>query len=129
MTRKNQTQYAYLRHLLLFYAYFVIVACINLRSMLKHDSKGYELVFSIWDAIACGILLACSLKRPRNPELKYASNRVISHDTIASLWSLLSFAWMTPIIKLGNNRVLTEEDLWELPSRCQAAQCYDELER
>ncbi|CAG8591488.1 11391_t:CDS:10 [Funneliformis caledonium] len=123
------TQHAYLRHLLLFYAYFVIVAFINLRSMLKHEPKGYELVFSIWNAIACSILLACSLKRPRNPELKYARDRVISHDTIASLWSLLSFAWMTPIIKLGNRRVLTEEDLWELPSRCQSAQCYHELER
>ncbi len=97
--------------------------------MLKRKSKDYELVFSIWDAIACSILLACSLKRPRNPELKYDRTREISHDTIASLWSLLSFAWMTPIIKLGNRRVLTEEDLWELPSRCQAAQCYYELER
>ncbi|CAI2173470.1 10812_t:CDS:10 [Funneliformis geosporum] len=129
MTRRNQTQHAYLRHLLLFYAYFVIVAFINLRSMLKHEPKGFELVFSIWNVIACSILLACSLKRPRNPELKYARNRVISHDTIASLWSLLSFSWMTPIIKLGNRRVLIEEDLWELPSRCQASQCYHELER
>ncbi|CAB4387955.1 uncharacterized protein OCT59_001987 [Rhizophagus irregularis] len=129
MTRRNQTQYAYIRHLLLFYTYSIIVACINLRSMLRHDLKGYELVFSIWNVIACGILLACSLKRPRNPELKYTSNREISHDTIASIWSLLSFAWMTPIIKLGNKRVLSEEDLWELPLRCQAAQCYDELEK
>lgn len=129
MTRRNQTQYAYIRHLLLFYTYSIIVACINLRSMLRHDLKGYELVFSIWNVIACSILLACSLKRPRNPELKYTSNREISHDTIASIWSLLSFAWMTPIIKLGNKRVLSEEDLWELPLRCQAAQCYDELEK
>ncbi|CAG8498061.1 12021_t:CDS:2, partial [Acaulospora colombiana] len=67
--------------------------------------------------------------RPRNPDLKYARDRVISHDTIASLWSLMTFSWMTPMIKLGNLRSLAEDDLWELPSRCQAAHCYYELDR
>ncbi|CAG8807253.1 13111_t:CDS:1, partial [Racocetra persica] len=92
--------------------------------------KGYEYVFAIWNFCACGILFACSLKRPRNPELKYGRNRrVISHDTVASVWSLLTFGWMSSMVKLSNSRNLTEEDVWELPYRCQAAHCYYELDR
>nr|CAG8456342.1 14203_t:CDS:10 [Entrophospora candida] len=132
MTRKNQTQYAYLRHLLIFYTLFLIVACINLRSMIRKGidvKKGYEMVFAIWDVIACTLLFCFSLKRPRNPQLKPAvKNREVSHDTTASLWSLLTFAWMAPMIKLGNTRVLNEKDLWELPFKCQATKCYNELE-
>ncbi|CAG8554167.1 1019_t:CDS:10, partial [Cetraspora pellucida] len=134
MTRKNQTQYAFIRQLLTLYTLFFITACLNLRSMLinkgTNNPKGYERVFAIWNFCACGILFACSLKRPRNPELRYGRNRrVISHDTVASIWSFLTFGWMSSMIKLGNRRNLTEEDLWELPYRCQAAHCYYELDR
>ncbi|CAG8763787.1 15393_t:CDS:10, partial [Gigaspora margarita] len=94
------------------------------------NQSGYERVFAFWNFGACGILFACSLKRPRNPELRYARNRrVISHDTVASIWSLLTFGWMSSMIKLGNRRSLTEEDIWELPYRCQAAHCYYELDQ
>jgi hypothetical protein len=131
MTRKNQTQYAYLRHLLIFYTLFLIVACINLRSMFRDktkEKKGYEMVFAIWDVIACAVLFACSMKRPRNPELKPAvKKREVSHDTTASLWALLTFSWMSPMIRLGNTRILNEKDLWELPFKCQAAKCYNQL--
>ncbi|CAG8455801.1 6887_t:CDS:10 [Scutellospora calospora] len=133
MTRKNQTQYAFIRQLLILYTLFFIIACLNLRSMInskKNQAEGYELVFAIWNFGACGILFACSLKRPRNPELRYArNNRVISHDTVASLWSLLTFGWMSSMVRLSNRRKLTEEDLWELPYRCQADHCYRELNR
>lgn len=131
MTRKNQTQYAFIRQLLILYALFALISCINLRSVIKSTKEYsiYELVFAVWNTFACCILFSFSMKRPRNPDLKYARNRVISHDTIASLWSLITFSWMTPMIKLGNLRNLTEDDLWELPSRCQAAQCYYELDR
>ncbi|CAG8464533.1 13974_t:CDS:10 [Dentiscutata heterogama] len=133
MTRRNQTQYAFIRQLLILYTLLFIVACLNLRSMLinkENKPKGYERVFAIWNFGACGILFACSLKRPRNPELRYARNRrVISHDTVASIWSLLTFGWMSSMVRMGNRRSLTEDDLWELPYRCQAAHCYYELDQ
>ncbi|CAG8465261.1 13492_t:CDS:10 [Gigaspora rosea] len=133
MTRKNQTQYAFIRQLLILYTLLFIIACLNLRSMLinkENNQSGYERVFAFWNFGACGILFACSLKRPRNPELRYSRNRrVISHDTVASIWSLLTFGWMSSMIKLGNRRSLTEEDIWELPYRCQAAHCYYELDQ
>ncbi|CAG8561110.1 27320_t:CDS:10 [Dentiscutata erythropus] len=96
----------------------------------KENKEGYERVFAIWNFGACGILFACSLKRPRYPELRFARNRrVISHDTVASIWSLLTFGWMSSMVRMGNRRSLTEDDLWELPYRCQAAHCYYELDQ
>ncbi|CAG8664184.1 3258_t:CDS:2, partial [Ambispora leptoticha] len=136
MTRKNQSRYGYLRHLLFLYALFLLTAIINLRSNLKKDQQkvratlGYELVFAYWNVVACFVLFALSMMRPRYPELKRTPRRRrLSRDTTASLWGLISFSWISPIIKLGNKRALTSDDLWELPPECQAAQCYDELDR
>ncbi|CAG8628690.1 11835_t:CDS:10, partial [Dentiscutata heterogama] len=86
-------------------------------------------IFAVWNVFACGVSFVSSLLRPRNPELMYTRNRMISRDTIASLWSLISFSWMAPIIKLSNGHDLTVDDLWELPFRCQATHCYLELDR
>ncbi|CAG8496604.1 9578_t:CDS:10 [Ambispora gerdemannii] len=136
MTRKNQSRYGYLRHLLFLYALFFLTAIINLRSNLKNDQQklratlGYELVFAYWNVAACFVLFALSMLRPRHPELRRAPRRRrLSRDTTASLWGLISFSWISPIIKLGNKRALTSDELWELPPECQAAQCYDELDR
>ncbi|KAG9290281.1 hypothetical protein G9A89_022257 [Geosiphon pyriformis] len=135
MTRKNQSLYGYLKHLLFLYALFLLTAIINLRSILKQrrpngGPQGYELIFAIWNVGACFVLFALSMTRPRHPELKRVPRRRrLSRDTTASLWSLISFSWMSPIISLGNKQILSSEDLWELPPECQAANCYDELDQ
>ncbi|TIC23626.1 hypothetical protein E3Q12_01940 [Wallemia mellicola] len=33
----------------------------------------------------------------------------------ASIYSICSFSWLTPLLKLGKERYINEEDLWELP--------------
>ncbi|CAG8820174.1 18735_t:CDS:2, partial [Racocetra persica] len=127
MTRR--TQYAFIKHLLVLYTLLFIIACFNLRSIIINETTGIVFIFAIWNVGACGVLFVSSLLRPRNPELMYTRNKMISRDTIASLWSLISFSWMAPIIRLGNGHDLTVDDLWELPFRCQAAHCYLELDR
>ncbi|CAG8822087.1 22133_t:CDS:2, partial [Dentiscutata erythropus] len=140
MTRRNQTQYAFIRQLLILYTLLFIIACLNFRSIIRNEpinrtKNGKEnetddetddsteriiFIFAVWNVFACGVSFVSSLLRPRNPELMYTRNRMISRDTIASLWSLISFSWMAPIIKLSSGHNLTVDDLWELPFRCQA---------
>ena len=124
ITRQKQSQYAYIKHLSALYALYAVAAAINLRSVLKNSNREYELIFGICNAAAGLVLFALSLSRPRHPELR---DGVVSHDTTASQWSLLSFSWMTSLIKLGNARELSEADLWDLPRKCEAVRCYQEL--
>ncbi|KAF0546388.1 P-loop containing nucleoside triphosphate hydrolase protein [Gigaspora margarita] len=142
MTRRNQTQYAFIKQLLILYTLLFIIACLNLRSIIRNDAKNgtddgtddditerIVFIFAVWNVCTCGVLFVSSFKRPRNPELMYTRNKMISRDTIASLWSFISFSWMAPIIKLSNGHDLTVDDLWELPFRCQVTHCYLEFDQ
>ena len=123
ITRQKQSQYAHIKHLSALHALYAVAAAINLRSVLKNSNRKYELIFGICNAAAGLVLFALALLRPRHPELRDGE---VSHDTTASQWSLLSFSWMTLLIKLGNARELSEADLWDLPRKCEAVRCYQE---
>ncbi|KAJ2475512.1 hypothetical protein EV174_005249, partial [Coemansia sp. RSA 2320] len=39
----------------------------------------------------------------------------------ANIFSQLTFSWLSPLLKLGRQKQLTEDDLWELPASCAPA--------
>ncbi|KAJ2008208.1 hypothetical protein H4R26_000328 [Coemansia thaxteri] len=47
----------------------------------------------------------------------------------ANIFSQLTFSWMSPLLKLGQHKQITEDDLWELPANCapvNIAETFDE---
>lgn len=46
----------------------------------------------------------------------------------ANVFSRLTFSWMTPLMKLGFKKYLTEKDLWNLPRKDLASNVTDEFE-
>ncbi|KAJ3098524.1 hypothetical protein HDU97_003943 [Phlyctochytrium planicorne] len=52
---------------------------------------------------------------PRVELYKYKDEE--THETKANLWEILSFGWMNPLLDLGADRPLTEDDLWRLRDR------------
>ena len=44
----------------------------------------------------------------------------VNPESKASCWSIITFSWLNPIIKLGYTRPLEEEDLWKLSKGDQA---------
>ncbi|KAJ2770977.1 hypothetical protein GGI18_005121, partial [Coemansia linderi] len=39
----------------------------------------------------------------------------------ANIFSQLTFSWMSPLLKLGQHKQISEDDLWEVPSDCAPA--------
>lgn len=53
-----------------------------------------------------------------DPEAKVAASSPTENEcpeNTANIWSRLSFWWMNPMMRLGSNKFLTENDLWSLP--------------
>lgn len=47
----------------------------------------------------------------------------------ANIFSRLTFSWLTPMVKLGKRKFLTEEDLWALPDGDTAEALAERLEK
>lgn len=47
----------------------------------------------------------------------------------ANIFSRLTFSWLTPMVKLGKRKFLTEEDLWALPTGDTAEELATRLEK
>ncbi|RUS20390.1 hypothetical protein BC937DRAFT_95314 [Endogone sp. FLAS-F59071] len=57
------------------------------------------------------------------------TERPISHEVYASIFSLMTFEWVYPLLYLGYQRPLEYEDLWELPDSLRASENWQEFEQ
>lgn len=106
--------------LLFYWLFFIIIHGIQLRSsVILHDEHHRLPWFIILATIeAAGVGIFCLELIPPKQKSAYGE---IGSDVgnecpieTANVFSRLTFGWMTPIMKEGYNKFLTEDDLWSL---------------
>jgi len=103
---------------LLYWLFFLIVYAIKLRSLISQQMYrihvGYFSVFTVSFALAA-IELVLEWLVPK----KVSAYDALGDDDecpleYATLFSALTFSWMTPMMKYGYKEYLTQDDLWNL---------------
>ncbi len=106
----------------LFYWLFLLIAfAVKLRSLISQqlyvDSKPYFITY----CIGVGLAIAAFLFEWLWPK-KTNAYEVLVEDgecplEYATVFSVLTFSWMTPLMKYGYSQFLTEDDLWALAKK------------
>ncbi|CAO3692121.1 unnamed protein product [Rhizopus stolonifer] len=110
--------------ILLFYWLFVImVQSVKLRTrLLNHD---YEtqltqfILFGIYSGLSAVIFCLENVSKPKGQYILLEEND--SPEEMSNIFSRLTFGWMTPLMRLGYQKPLTMDDLWNLPKSDQSA--------
>lgn len=84
----------------------------------RHDIPGFLAILTAFIAII--IILSMPLRDPSlptdeiSPAFDSPTYDLRSPEDNLTLWRFMSVSWMAPLIGLGNNRQLNEEDVWDL---------------
>jgi ATP-binding cassette subfamily C (CFTR/MRP) protein 1 len=106
---------------LLFYWLFYIFASITkTRSLYIRNFTQHEATFAL---VTTNLVLATSVfilevfvPKKQSP-YRSVGDEYECPSEYSNIFSLLSFGWLTPLMKQGYKTYLTEEDLWDLPER------------
>jgi ATP-binding cassette subfamily C (CFTR/MRP) protein 1 len=106
---------------LLFYWLFYILASITkTRSLYIRNFTEHEVLFAL---VTTNLVLATSVfilevfvPKKQSP-YRSVGDEYECPSEYSNIFSLLSFGWLTPLMKQGYKTYLTEEDLWDLPER------------
>jgi ATP-binding cassette subfamily C (CFTR/MRP) protein 1 len=106
--------------LLFYWLFYISASIIKTRSLYIQNFTRHETLFAL---VATNLVLAITvfileLFVPK----KQSMYRSIGEEKecpseYSNVFSLLSFGWLTPMMKRGYKTYLTEEDLWDLPAR------------
>jgi ATP-binding cassette subfamily C (CFTR/MRP) protein 1 len=106
--------------LLFYWLFYILASVVKTRSLYIQNFTRHETLFAL---VATNLVLAIAvfvleLFVPK----KQSMYRTIGDEKecpseYSNIFSLLSFGWLTPLMKRGYKTYLTEEDLWDLPDR------------
>ncbi|KAM0334168.1 hypothetical protein ACHAQA_001188 [Verticillium albo-atrum] len=103
---------------LLFWLFLLIAFTVKLRSLISQQIYHKNLPYFITYTAGVGLSLAEFLIEWLWPRKASAYEALIDEEECpieyATVFSLLTFSWMTPLMQLGYKQYLTEEDLWGL---------------
>ncbi|KAI9887687.1 MAG: hypothetical protein M1823_000551 [Watsoniomyces obsoletus] len=103
---------------LFYWLFFLIAFAVKLRSLIAQDVHRTGLPYFITYCVTFGLasvqfLLEWLVPKARSPYQALDEQEECPVET-ANIFSRLTFAWMTPLMKHGYRAFLTEEDLWNL---------------
>lgn len=103
----------------LFYWLFLIIAlAVKLRSLVSQQIYDKNLPYFITYNVGVGLVVVEFLFEWLWPKRSSAYEALVDEEECpvehATVFSLLTFSWMTPLMKYGYAHFLTEEDLWSL---------------
>jgi hypothetical protein len=107
----------------LFYWLFILIALsVKLRSLIsQHIYEGKYLPYFIAYCVAYGLSWVEFGLEWLVPKKKSAYHAIGDEDECpieyATVFSILTFSWMTPLMRYGYKKYLTEDDLWNLAKR------------
>ncbi|KAI1952946.1 ATP-binding cassette glutathione S-conjugate transporter ycf1 [Ophidiomyces ophidiicola] len=118
---------------LFYWAFYIIAHAVKLRSLVSRkahiDSLPYFVVFNVNLGLA---ILEFALEY-LVPKKQSAYDALGDEDECpfeyADIFSVLTFAWMTPMMKYGYKNFLTQDDLWNLRQRDTTRVTGDQLEK
>ncbi|KAH6849996.1 ABC transporter type 1, transmembrane domain-containing protein [Chaetomium sp. MPI-CAGE-AT-0009] len=103
----------------LFYWLFLLIAlAVKLRSLISQQIYAKSLPYFVTYAVGFGLSVVEFLLEWLWPKKNSAYEALVDEEECpaeyATVFSLLTFSWMTPMMKYGYSAFLTEDDLWGL---------------
>ncbi|KAG7137733.1 Metal resistance protein YCF1 like [Verticillium longisporum] len=103
---------------LLFWLFLLIAFAVKLRSLISQQMYHKNLPYFITYTVGVGLSVIEFLVEWLWPRQTTAYEALIDEEECpveyATVFSQLTFSWMTPLMQLGYKQYLTEEDLWGL---------------
>lgn len=116
---------------LFYWLFFIIVYAVKLHSLV--DRKDYidQLPYFVCINISLGLGVLEFILEYFVPKKKSAYDALGDEDecpyNYADIFSVLTFSWMTPMMKFGYDNYLTQDDLWNLRRRDTTRATLDDL--
>jgi ABC-type multidrug transport system fused ATPase/permease subunit len=106
---------------LFYWLFFIIAYAVKLRSLVAREAFVDQLPYFICINVSLGLALVESVLEYFVPKKQSAYDALGDEDecpyNYADIFSVLTFSWMTPMMKYGYKNYLTQDDLWNLRSR------------
>jgi len=115
-------EYSRLRNangVVLFYWLFLLIAwAVKLRSLVSQQIYATDLAYFVTYNVGFGLSVVEFLVEWLWPKSQSSYEALVDDEECpaeyATVFSLLTFSWMTPLMKYGHKQYLTENDLWGL---------------
>lgn len=114
---------------LFYWLFFLIVYAVKLRSLISQQLHVDHLAFFATFCVSFGLAIIEFTLEWLVPKRSGSYETLGEEDECpyekADVFSVLSFSWMTPMMKYGYKEFLTQDDLWNLRRRDYTAATYD----
>ncbi|CAG8043220.1 unnamed protein product [Penicillium salamii] len=106
---------------LFYWLFFIIAYAVKLRSLVARQEYVGELPYFVCVNVALGLAMFEFVLEYFVPKKQSAYDALGDEDecpyNYADIFSVLTFGWMTPMMKYGYTNYLTQDDLWNLRRR------------
>ncbi|KAF9894054.1 hypothetical protein FE257_009027 [Aspergillus nanangensis] len=106
---------------LFYWVFFIIAYGIKLRSLVAQQAYKDQLPYFVCFNVSLGLALVEFVLEYFVPKKQSAYDALGDEDECpyqyADIFSVLTFGWMTPMMKFGYKNYLTQDDLWNLRHR------------
>ncbi|KAJ5104843.1 hypothetical protein NUU61_002190 [Penicillium alfredii] len=116
---------------LFYWLFFNIAYAVKLRSLVARQEYLHRPPYFVCVNVSLGLALLEFVLEYFVPKKQSAYDALGDEDecpyNYADIFSVLTFSWMTPMMKFGYNNFLTQDDLWNLRRRDTTRVTYDDL--
>ncbi|OAL22550.1 hypothetical protein AYO22_07108 [Fonsecaea multimorphosa] len=106
---------------LFYWVFFILAYVLKLRSLVARESYKNRLPYFVTFNISLGLAVVEFILEYLVPKKQSAYDALGADDECpyeyADIFSVLTFGWMTPLMKFGYKNFLTQDDLWNLRNR------------
>lgn len=106
---------------LFYWVFFILAYAVKLRSLVTRKAYQNQLPYFVTVNIGLGLAIFELVLEYLVPKKKSAYDALGDEDecpyNYADIFSVLTFSWMTPLMKYGYKNYLTQDDLWNLRQR------------
>ncbi|KAL6250098.1 ATP-binding cassette glutathione S-conjugate transporter ycf1 [Rhinocladiella similis] len=106
---------------LFYWVFLILTYAVKLRSLVARDAEKDRLPYFVAFNVSLGLAIAEFVLEYFVPKKQSAYDALGAEDECpyeyADVFSILTFGWMTPLMKFGYENYLTQDDLWNLRPR------------
>ncbi|KAL2426438.1 Metal resistance protein YCF1 [Exophiala dermatitidis] len=118
---------------LFYWVFFILAYAVKLRSLVEREAYKTRLPYFITFNVTLGLAVVEFILEYLVPKKQSAYDALGADDECpyeyADVFSVLTFAWMTPLMKFGYSHYLTQDDLWNLRHRDTTKVTSDKLQK
>ena len=109
--------------ILFYWLFFIVAYAVKTRSLVSRGQFEEQLPYAFTFTVSFGLAVLELALEWLVPKRRSAYDRLeeeqLSPIEFANVFSVLTFSWVTPMMKYGYHKYLTEDDLWPLRTRDQ----------